>query len=175
MANWKIDTTHSEVLFKVKHLVISTVTGAFTKFDAEASTLSDTDFEEAKVRFSAAAGSIDTKNAQRDEHLRSDDFFSAEKFPMLSFESRSFARTGADTFDIKGTLTIRDVKKEVVLKATLGGIAKDPYGQTKAGFEIEGKINRKEFGLAWSAATEAGGLIVGDEVKLLINAQLVKV
>ena len=169
---WGIDNAHSEILFKVKHMMVSTVTGAFNDFSGELESERD-DFEGASISFSANVNSIDTNNAQRDEHLKSDDFFNASAFPALTFKSDSFERTGDDTFKLKGILTIRDISREVVLNTTYNGTITDPYGQTKAGFEISGKISRKAFGLKWNAVTEAGGIVVADEVKLDLNIQLV--
>ncbi len=170
---WEIDPTHSEVQFKVKHLVISTVTGSFNEFSGQVEAENDK-FENAKVQFEAKTGSIDTGNDQRNEHLKSDDFFSAGQYPAISFTGKSFTKTSDDTFKVLGDMTIRDQTKEIALEASLGGIMQDPYGNTKAGFELSGKINRKDFGLTWSAVTEAGGVVVSDEVKLLLNVQLVK-
>lgn len=173
MAKWIVDTMHSEVQFKVKHLVISTVTGTFNKFSAEMEAEKE-DFIDAKISFSADIDSVDTNNAQRDAHLKSDDFFNAEKFPQMTFKSSSLEKSKGNNYILKGDLTIRDITKPVVLDVELGGVATDPYGQTKAGFEAVGKINRKEFGLMWSAVTEAGGVVVSDEVKILLNIQFVK-
>ena len=173
MKTWTIDPTHSEIQFKVKHLVISTVTGNFNSFDGSLQTENDS-FEGAKVSFKADINSIDTNNEQRDAHLKSDDFFNAEAYPEMTFESTSFTSTGDDTFELKGNLTIRDITKEVTLNVTHGGTVTDPYGQTKAGFEISGEINRKEFGLKWSAVTEAGSVVVADNVKLNLNVQVVE-
>lgn len=170
---WKIDPTHSEIQFKVKHLVISTVTGSFNTFDGSVET-EDDDFAGADVRFEADINSITTNNEQRDGHLKSDDFFNAEKFPKLTFESASFEKTGDDTYKMAGNLTIRDVTKKITLDVVYGGTVVDPYGQTKAGFELTGTINRKEYGLSWSAVTEAGNLVVADNVKLIMNVQFVQ-
>ena len=164
---WAIDPTHSEVSFKVKHLVISTVTGYFRKFDGYAESSSD-DFQGAKVSFSADIDSIDTNQADRDGHLKSDDFFNAAQYPKLSF-------SGIIEGDkLKGELTIREVTKAVELDVDFGGVAGDPYGQTKAGFEIEGKISRKDFNLKWNAITEAGSVVVSDAVRIILSIQLVK-
>jgi polyisoprenoid-binding protein YceI len=168
---WIIDPTHSEVSFKVKHLVISTVTGYFRKFEGSAASSSD-DFEGATVAFTADIDSIDTNQADRDGHLKSADFFDAGNFPKLSFEGKIANTNGA--YSLVGNLTMRGVTKEVELDVTLGGIVADPYGQTKAGFEIEGKVNRKDFGLSWSAITEAGSVVVSDQVRLILSVQLVK-
>ena len=168
---WGIDPTHSEVQFKVKHLVISTVTGAFKSFSGSLETDSD-DFDGAKASFRLDVNSIDTNVADRDAHLKSDDFFSAEKYPQISFEGT--LRKVGDDYRLQGPLTIRDVSKEVDLEVEFGGSMVDGYGQTKAGFEISGKISRKEFGLTWNMVTEAGGVVVGDDVKLILNVQVVK-
>ena len=169
---WGIDPTHSEVQFKVKHLVISTVTGTFKSFSGTVESETD-DFDGAKVTFAAETASIDTNVADRDAHLKSADFFDSENFPLLKYEG-ILVKTGLDGYSLKGSMTIKDTTKEVPLNVELGGIMVDGYGQTKAGFEIVGKINRKEFGLNWSMVTEAGGVVVSDEVKLLLNIQVVK-
>ena len=163
--NWKIDNTHSEITFKVKHMMISTVTGHFENFDATINT-NDESFDNASFEFNAK---IDSKNKDRDTHLKSEDFFNSEKFPEMKFVSKSF-----DGQQLIGELTIKDVTKTVKLDVDLNGIAVDPYGQTKAGFEISGEINRKEFNLTWNAVTEAGSIVVSDKVKLVIDAQFIK-
>lgn len=170
---WAIDPTHSEVQFKIKHLVISTVTGSFKTFEGTVEAEND-GFEGAKIQFSADIDSIDTNMAQRDAHLKSADFFDAENFPKLSFVSSSFTQKDDENYVLTGDLTLRGVTKSVTLSATYGGQMVDFYGNTKAGFEISGKINRKDFGLNWSAVTEAGGVVVSDEVKLHINVQVAK-
>jgi len=170
--SWVIDPTHSEIQFKVKHLVISTVTGSFKSFEGTVESETE-DFEGAKVNFSADTASIDTNQAQRDEHLKSADFFDSEKHPKLSF-SGILTSTGDESYTLKGDLTVKDVTKPFEFAVEYGGNMTDFYGQNKAGFEITGKINRKEFGLEWSAVTEAGGVVVGDEVKLIANVQVVK-
>lgn len=169
--NWIIDASHSEIQFKVKHLVITTVTGSFTEFSG-AIEAGDT-FENANISFEANTASISTNSEQRDGHLKSGDFFDAEKFPKLSFKSTKFSKKG-DGFELTGDLTIKDVTNAVTLAVEYGGTAKDPWGNTKAGFEVTGKINRKDFGLTWNAPTEAGGVLVSDEVKLIANVQLLK-
>ena len=170
---WTIDPMHSEVQFKVKHLVISTVTGSFGQYEGTVETVGD-DFTDAKISFSADVNSISTGNEQRDGHLKSNEFFDAEKFPKLTFTSTSITKTGDDTYALVGDLTIRDVTKSVTLKVEHGGQMQDFYGQTKAGFEIVGTIKRKEFGLTWDGVTEAGGVVVSDDVKLVMNIQLTK-
>lgn len=171
--NWNLDASHSEVTFKVKHLVISTVSGQFKAFSASVTTEGQ-DFTTAKIHFDINAASLDTGMEMRDNHLRGDDFFNTESFPQITFVSSAVRNTGGDQYEIDGQLTIRDVTKSVTLQAEMGGIAVDPYGQTKAGFEVSGKIKRQEFGLTWNAMTEAGGAVVSDEVKFLANVQFVK-
>lgn len=170
---WAIDPTHSEIQFKVKHLVISTVTGSFKSFEGVLETDSD-NFSDATIQFSADVNSIDTNMPQRDAHLKSADFFDAENHPKLTFVSSSFIQKDEDTYILTGDLTMRGVTKSVALTATYGGQMVDFYGNSKAGFEISGKVNRKDFGLNWGAVTEAGGVVVSDEVKLLLNVQLAK-
>jgi polyisoprenoid-binding protein YceI len=170
---WKIDPSHSEVQFKVKHMMISTVTGSFSRFDGTFESTQE-NFEDAEIYFEADIDSLSTNDAQRDGHLKSDDFFNAEQYPKLTFRSTSFRKTGDDTYKLTGNLTIRDVTKEVTLDVVYGGTMVDFYGNTKAGFELSGKINRKEYGLKWHAVTEAGGVVVSDEVKLLLNVQFAK-
>lgn len=165
---WKVDESHSEVGFKVKHMMISTVKGAFEEFDATAETEND-DFKNAKFDFTAKVDSINTKNEDRDTHLKSEDFFNAEKYPELTFKSTSF-----DGNKLVGDLTIKDVTKEIILNTDFNGTAVDPYEQTKAGFEITGKINRKDFGLTWSAVTEAGSIVVSDTIQFVIDLQFIK-
>jgi polyisoprenoid-binding protein YceI len=165
---WAMDPMHSEFTFKVKHMMISTVSGLFGRFSATAETNGD-DFKDAHVKVEVDVNSISTNNTDRDNHLKSDDFFNAEKFPHMTFVSKSF-----DGEKLTGDLTIRDITKEITLEAEFNGIAVDPYGQTKAGFELTGEINRKDFGLKWSAVTEAGNVVVSDKVKLIIGAQFVK-
>lgn len=166
--NWKIDNAHSEVSFKVKHMMISTVTGHFENFDANITTEDDS-FANATVEFNAKIDSINTKNKDRDAHLQSDEFFAAEKFPEMKFVSTSF-----NGEHLVGELTLKDVTKTVELAVDMNGIAVDPYGQTKAGFEITGEISRKDFNLTWNAVTEAGNVVVSDKVKLVIDAQFIK-
>ena len=164
---------HSEIGFKVKHLMITSVKGRFNRFEANATT-EDDDFSNAQISFSADVASITTGVADRDAHLQAGDFFDAAAYPQISFVSTGMQKKGADEFTLTGDLTIRDVTKPVTLDVEFGGIVKDPYGQTKAGFTLEGKINRSDFGLTLSPLTEAGGVVVGDEIKLLCDIQLVK-
>jgi polyisoprenoid-binding protein YceI len=165
---WALDPMHSEVQFKVKHLVISTVTGSFKTFEGTVTTQGDT-FEGAEVEFSLDVNSIDTNQEQRDGHLKSAEFFDAEKYPKITFKSTSLTDD-----KLTGDLTIKDVTKSVTLDVDHGGTATDFYGNLKAGFEVTGKINRKEFGLTWSGVTEAGAVVVGEDIKLIINVQFAK-
>jgi polyisoprenoid-binding protein YceI len=170
--NWTLDPTHSELQFKVKHLMITTVTGSLNVLTASLTSESD-DFENAHVKFEADTASIDTGNNDRDNHLKSGDFFNADEFPKVSFESTSLTKDGSD-YTLKGDLTIKGVTKPVKLAVEFGGIATDPWGNTKAGFTISGKINRTDFGLTWNAALETGGVMVSEEVKVLGELQFVK-
>jgi polyisoprenoid-binding protein YceI len=172
MTTYKLDAVHSDILFKIKHLMITTVTGQFKNFEATL-TAGQEDFTDAAISFTADVNSIDTRNEQRDGHLKSDDFFNAEKFPHLKFTSSSFAKNGT-AYVLKGNLTIRDITKPIELKAEYNGTMVDPYGQTKIGFEAEGTIKRKEFGLTWDVVTEAGGVVVSDDVRLQLNVQFIK-
>lgn len=165
---WKVDPSHSEIGFKVRHMMISTVSGNFTDFDLEVYTDND-EFKNANINFSAKTSSINTQNADRDNHLKSADFFDADQYPEIKFVSESF-----DGKNLVGQLTIKDVTQPVTLQVDFNGVLVDPYGQTKAGFEVEGKISRKEFGLNWNALTEAGSVVVSDQVRLVMDVQLVK-
>lgn len=165
---WNVDAAHSEIGFKVKHMMISTVKGAFEDFNASVETESD-DFINAHFNFTAQIESINTKNKDRDNHLKSEDFFNAAAYPQMSFESTSY-----NGEELIGNLTIKDVTKEVRLSMDFNGVAVDPYGQTKAGFEITGKINRKDFGLTWNAVTEAGSIVVSDTIQMAIDLQFIK-
>ena len=171
-AKWNVDHYHSEIQFKVKHLVISTVTGSFDKFDASIEA-EDEEFNNAQVSFSAEINSIDTGVADRDNHLKSDDFFNAEKFSKLVFKSTSLDLDGSYG-TLKGNLTIRDITLPVELGVFYGGKIKDQYKQKKVGFEVSGTINRKDFGLTWNGLTEAGGVVVADQVKIEANVQFIK-
>ena len=171
--NWHLDPAHSEVTFRVRHLVIATVSGKFTRFSSSVSTEGD-DFTTANIEFSAETASIDTGVDARDNHLRGDDFFNSEKFPQLTFKSSALKPLGGDRYALEGHLTIRDVTQAITLQVEHGGVAKDPYGNIKAAFEVTGSIKRKEFGLLWDAITETGGAVVSDEVKFHANVQYAK-
>lgn len=171
---WVIDSAHSEINFRVKHMMISTVTGGFETFQAEVET-EDEDFSTAKVSFTADTASINTRNEQRDGHLRSAEFFDSERVPQLKFEASGATKPDGDGhYTLEGDLTIRDVTKPIVLKVEFGGIAVDPWGNTRAGFEINGEVNRKDFGLMWDAVTEAGGIVLADKVRIHCHVELIK-
>ncbi len=170
---WKIDPAHSEILFKVKHLMITNVKGEFRKFEAEIISDGD-DFSDAKINAVIDSSSIFTNNEDRDTHLKSDDFFDIENYPELRFESTEVNKLDAENYQLKGNLTIRGESREVSLDVELGGIIKDPNGNEKAGFSLSGKINRKDWGLNYNAALETGGVMVGNEIKLSAEAQFIK-
>ena len=168
---WVVDKLHSEVQFKVKHLVISTVTGSFTSFSGQ--TLTDGDqFEGAQVEFSIDVNSVFTGQTDRDEHLKASDFFEAATYPQITFVSTSFTKVKGDVYELTGNLTMKGVTKEVEFEAEYGGTEKDQYGNTKVGFEVTGTVNRKEFGMAFNSLTETGGLALGENIKITANIQL---
>lgn len=171
-SKWAVDPTHTEVHFKIKHLVISNVTGVFKKFGGVAEL--DEQLTSGSVTFTIDPASIDTNQAQRDAHLTSADFFDVEKYPEIKFESTALSKVKGDHYQLAGHLTMRGVTKPITLDVEFGGIAKDGYGNTKMGFEVTATVHRKDFGLNWNMVTEAGGLTVGEDVKLLANVQLVK-
>jgi len=175
MANqtWVLDPTHSELQFKIKHLMISTVSGQFNEFKATVKTDEDS-FTNAKVHFEAAVDSISTNNEQRDAHLKNGDFFDTEKYPVITFDSERMEKTSEDEYKLHGTLTMRGVSKKIILNAEFGGITKDPWGNTRTGFSVTGKINRQDFGMSFGAVSETGGLLLGDDVKINANVQFVK-
>ncbi|MGZ5189467.1 MAG: YceI family protein [Flavisolibacter sp.] len=171
--NWKVDPAHSEILFKVKHLMITTVTGSFKSFDLEVETETE-NFNTAKsIEFTADVDSINTNNVQRDAHLISADFFDGENHKQIKFTGRKY-EGNEDEAKLQGDLTIKGVTKPISLNLEFSGTVVDPYGQLKAGFTITGKISRKDFGLTWSAITEAGQVVVGDEIKIQAEIQLIK-
>jgi polyisoprenoid-binding protein YceI len=175
MANqtWALDPTHSELQFKIKHLMISTVSGQFNEFKATVKS-EDNDFSKAKVHFEAVVNSISTNNEQRDAHLKNGDFFDVEKYPVIIFDSERMQKTNDEEYKLYGTLTMRGVSKKIILDAEFGGITKDPWGNTRTGFSVTGKINREDFGMSFGAVSETGGLLLGNEVKINANVQFVK-
>lgn len=168
---WVIDPMHSEVLFRIKHLVISTVTGSFKKFEGKAVTDGE-GFENAKVSLAIDVKSIDTNQTMRDEHLQNGDFFSADLYPQILFESTSFTKRNGSNYTMTGDLTLRGVTKPVQLDVEYGGSENNGHGVIKHGFEVTGTINRKEFGMTWNKLTDTGGLGLGEEVKLIANVQV---
>ena len=170
---WVLDPAHSEIQFKVKHLMITTVTGYFKKFGLEVETDGDDFTNATKIEFTADVDSIDTNNEQRDNHLKSADFFNASEYKDIKFSGIKYTGTKEEG-KLQGALTLRGVTGNVIANVEFGGIIVDPYGQTKAGFTVTAKISRKDFGLTWNAVTEGGGIVVSDEVKIHAEIQLVK-
>ena len=170
---WSIDTAHSEIGFKVKHMMFTNVSGKFQKFDASIEAEGE-DFQNAKIEFTGAIDSISTGNADRDGHLLSADFFDAAQYPEIKFHATSFTKQSEGEYELIGDLTVHGVTKSVQLAAEYSGQMKDPWGNTKAAFTLNGKINRKDWNLNWNSALETGGVLVGEEVKLAIELQFVK-
>jgi polyisoprenoid-binding protein YceI len=168
---WSLDPAHSEITFKVKHLMISNVKGEFRKFNVE---VTGEDWKTAKIKAVLDASSISTNDEGRDTHLKSADFFDVENSKEIVFNSTSFKQIEGDTFELKGDLTMKGVTKPVKLDVDFGGIGKDPWGNEKAGFSLSGKLNRKDWGLTWNAALETGGMLVSDEVKISAELQFVR-
>ncbi|HEV8511863.1 MAG TPA: YceI family protein [Cyclobacteriaceae bacterium] len=170
---WAVDPTHSEIVFKVKHLMITNVKGEFRKFTAEINTEGN-DFSKSSISATIDASSIFTNEDNRDGHLKSADFFDVANYPELKFTGTSFKKIDDENYQLKGVLTIKGVSNEISLDVEFGGINKDPWGNEKAGFSLNGKINRKDWGLNWNAALETGGVLVSDEVKISAEVQFVK-
>lgn len=168
---WILDPAHSDLTFKVKHMMISNVKGEFKNFSIETD---GDDIFKSNIKVDIDSSSITTNNEDRDKHLKSGDFFDVENYKKLTFESSQFEKVDDDEYKLKGMLSIKGISKKVVLDIEFGGYMKDPYDNEKAGFSMSGKINRKDFGLNWNAALEAGGVMVGDEVKLNAEVQMVK-
>ena len=170
---WILDTTHSEIQFKVKHLMISSVTGQFNKFEGTVETDGE-DFTTSKIEFNADISSISTNNEQRDVHLKATDFFDAENHPQLQFKSKKLEKIADEAYKLDGTLTMRGISKNVTFHVQFGGKTQDPWGNTRVGFELTGKLNRKDFGINFSMVSETGGILLGEEVKIFANVQFVK-
>jgi polyisoprenoid-binding protein YceI len=170
---WEVDPAHSDVQFKIRHLVISTITGSFNNFSGGVSADNE-GFENAEIHFALDVDSIDTNMAMRDAHLKSADFFDATHFPHITFQSVDFRKLKGDKFALTGNLTMKGITKPIELEAEYGGSEKDAQGNTKIGFEVTGRISRWEFGLNYRDLTESGGLVLGEDVKLIANIQLVK-
>jgi polyisoprenoid-binding protein YceI len=170
---WIVDPAHSDVQFKIKHLVISTVTGSFNNFQGGATSDRD-NFEGAEIHFSLDVNSIDTNQGVRDAHLKSADFFDAEKYPHITFQSKYFHKVKGDKFKLSGMLTLKGITKPIEMDAEYGGSQRDAEGKTRLGFEVQGQLSRQEFGLNYNQLTDAGGLVVGEDVRLIANIQLVQ-
>jgi polyisoprenoid-binding protein YceI len=171
---WSIDPSHSKIGFKVKHLMISNVLGNFREFEGQVTT-DEKDFSTAVISLSLNSASIDTEIADRDTHLKSPDFFDVVNYPKITFDGSGLKDLGDDMYELTGNLVIKGVKKQVVLSVEYGGLMTDPWGNVKAGFSITGKLNRKDWGLNWNAALEAGGVLVGEDVKIICDVEFVKV
>ncbi|RKS95502.1 polyisoprenoid-binding protein YceI [Flavobacterium limicola] len=170
---WVIDPTHSEIGFKVKHMMFTNVSGKFSKFDATIEA-EDSNLENAKIEFTGAIDSITTGNADRDAHLLSADFFDAAQFPEIKFSATSVTKINEGEYVLVGDLTLHGITKSVELAAEYGGLMKDPWGNTKMALALEGKINRKDWGLNWNSALETGGVLVSEEVRLNIELQFLQ-
>ena len=170
---WAIDPTHSEIGFKVKHMMFTNVSGKFSKFDAAIET-EDNNLENAKIEFTGAIDSVTTGNTDRDTHLLSADFFDAAQFPEIKFSATSCAKINEGEYELVGNLTLHGITKSVKLAADYGGLMKDPWGNSKMALALEGKINRKDWGLNWNSALETGGVLVSEEVRLNIELQFVQ-
>jgi polyisoprenoid-binding protein YceI len=173
ITKWNLDPTHSEIHFKVRHLMVSWVTGSFKQFSATVET-QDENISTAKVHFNADIQSISTNNEQRDAHLRTGDFFDAENHPQLSFESNGLEKIDEENYKLRGILTIRGNSKPITLNVEFGGLAQDPWGNTRIGFSLSGKINRKDFGVSFGMVSETGNVLLGEEVTISSNVEFVK-
>ena len=173
IVQWALDASHSEIQFKVRHLMISHVTGQFNTFSGSVETEED-DFESAKIHFTADIDSVSTNNAQRDAHLKNGDFFDMESHPKLNFESTRLEKINEEEYKLYGILTMRGISKNIALNVEIGGITKDPWGNTRIGLSATTKINRKDFGLSWNAVLETGGILVGDDVTITLDLELLK-
>jgi polyisoprenoid-binding protein YceI len=171
--NWKIDPSHSHIQFSVSHLVISEVSGYFKQFEGSVSAKDD-NFTNAKISFTAEVKSISTDDEKRDEHLRTDDFFNAAKYPQIKFVGKSFKKISGNKYKLTGDFTMRDVTKTVTLDVVYNGNVKDPWGNTRAGFKITGSVNRFDYNLKWNGLLEAGGATVGKTVAIICNVEVIK-
>jgi polyisoprenoid-binding protein YceI len=176
--NWKVDASHSKLGFSVTHMMVSETEGKFKVYEGTASSKTEMDFTNASINFSVDAASINTEDEKRDGHLKSPDFFDVEKYPKITFKSTSMKPTGkgATSYILEGDLTMHGVTKKVKLNAIgASKVVKDPYGNLKNGFKVTGTVNRKDFGLNWNAALEAGGVAVSEDVKIDLNIELNKI
>jgi polyisoprenoid-binding protein YceI len=169
-SKWNVDVAHSSVEFTVKHMMIAKVKGSFHTFEADIEAESS-DLSTADIKFTIDLNSVDTRSADRDNHLRSADFFDVEKFPKLTFQSTSITKSGEDQYNVTGDVTIRGVKHSERFNVTFEGSGKDPWGNEKVGFSAVGTIKRSDYGLTWNAALETGGVLVGDEIKVAIEIE----
>ncbi len=170
---WNFDASHTKVEFTVQHLLISEVTGNFKVFEGSVLSPSE-DFTNSDIQFSVDIASINTDNTDRDNHLKSDDFFNAEKFPKMTFKSTSFKKVDGKSYKLAGNLAIRDITKPITFDVVYNGIANDPWGNTKAGFKLKGEISRFDYNLKWNALTEIGGAVVGEMVEIIAKVELDK-
>jgi polyisoprenoid-binding protein YceI len=170
---WIMDPAHSEITFKVRHMMITNVSGTFTNSTGTMHS-DEPDFSDAELHFEAEVASVNTRNSQRDEHLRTNDFFDVASYPTLRFDSGKLLKTGEKDYELQGDITIRGVQKPITLQVNYRGVVVDPWGLTRAGFEISGSVLRADFGLQWNASSEDGSIVLSDEVKLLINVQMIK-
>lgn len=171
--NWSLDASHSSVDFSIRHLMISKVKGSFKEFSAEV-VADENDITDADISFVIQVASVDTRNPDRDNHLRSGDFFEVEKYPTMSFKSTEIKKISKGEYSVTGDFTIRDVTRTETFLVTYEGSSKDPWGGERAGFAVEGKIKRSNFGLTYNAALETGGVLIGDDVKIYVEIQAVK-
>ncbi|MDA3944928.1 MAG: YceI family protein [Bacteroidetes bacterium] len=171
--NWKIDHAYSNVTFEVDHMVVSTVTGKFQEFEGDIKSDKD-DFSDAKISFTIQAASVNTNNEKRDNHLRDEDFFEVATYPTIEFVGKKLVPVSGKKYTITGDLTMHGVTKEIELDVKYNGTIKDPWGNIRAGFKVSGELNREDYGLTWNNALEAGGVLVGEEVEIQINLELVK-
>ena len=170
---WVLDPTHSEIGFRIKHLMITNVSGSFKNFEGSVETLGD-DFSKATIRATIDMTSINTNNEQRDAHLRNSDFFEVDKYPQLTFESTDFKKLDDENFELTGDLTLKGVTREVTLNVEFSGVTRDPWGGERAGFIVTGKIRRSDFGVNFNGVMDTGGLMLGEEVKIHSEVQVVK-
>ncbi len=170
---WNADASHSSVVFRVKHLVISEVAGYFREFSGTVESKKDNDFSNAQIDFTVKTSSINTDNEKRDAHLKSDDFFNSEKYPAMTFKGKSMKKIGKDKYTLVGDLTIRDVTKEIKLDVVYNGTVKDPWGLTRAGFKLTGQLNRFDYNLKWNTLMETGGAMVDKTIKIESNLEFV--
>jgi polyisoprenoid-binding protein YceI len=169
---WTLDPAHSKVQFAARHLIISEVTGHFNNFDLKLT--AGNDFSDSEIEVTIDVNSIDSGIADRDNHLKSPDFFEAEKFPQITFKGRKIEKIDDEEFKLYGNLTIRDITKPIELKVIYGGTITDPWGKTRAGFKVLGSINRFDYNLKWNALIETGGAVVGKTINIICDVEVVK-